>query len=122
MSENAPVVTGYDTVLQVLGDIRKELAERERVAAEREEHTHALLQDLIDAVKAHDGTVREMVDAANPKAREGKSLKDSLKELFAGVEERLDGIGSKVDALPEDVAKHVVVEVQPETPATAAVN
>ncbi|MDO9712392.1 hypothetical protein [Paracraurococcus lichenis] len=110
--------TGYDTVLQVLADMRREQAERDRAQAERDIETHRLLEALIGALEAHDGTLREMVEAAKP-PKDGKSVQQVLKDLLGGIEEKLDGLGEKVDALPEDVAGEVGKMVEPVEPDQA---
>ncbi|MDO9712805.1 hypothetical protein [Paracraurococcus lichenis] len=118
MTENVPSPsppTGYDTVLQVLADMRREQIDRDLAQAERDIETHRLLEALIGAIEAHDATLRELVSAARPPKDGGKSLRDTLKELFGGIEARLDGLGEKVDALPEEVAGEVGKLVEVET-------
>jgi hypothetical protein len=96
----AAAPSGYDTLLQVLTEMRKENAARDAAQAERDHETHRLLEALIGATEAHDGSIRELADAAKPQPGEGKGLKETLQEALA---EGFAGLGEKIDAVPDRV-------------------
>src|SRR3954469_13063412 len=95
----APPPSGYDTVLQVLADMRREQAERDEQQRLRDEETHRLLEAVVGALEAHDGTMKELLEAAKPpKPGEGKSLKDALREAFGDLERNLS---EKIEGIPD---------------------
>src|SRR4051794_25129534 len=100
MTENTgSAPSGYDTVLQVIREMRREMADLAEQQRLRDEETHRLLEALVGAVEANDNTMKELTEAAKPpKPGEGKSLRDTLREAFRELETNL---GERIDHIPD---------------------